>query len=64
LLDEDDLRITSLRRDIQKQIPDAEAWLSTPHNLLGGETPESRLEAGDYDSVHNLFESILYIGIS
>jgi hypothetical protein len=35
-----------------------------PHALLAGQTPEQRLIAGDYDSVLNLIESILYIGIS
>jgi len=41
-----------------------DAWLRTPHDLLGGETPEQKIMSGDTDSVRNLFESILYIGIT
>ena len=63
-LNDGDLRAAKLRGEICKELPNGNDWLNTPHELLGGQTPEQRLIAGDYDSVRNLFESILYIGIS
>jgi hypothetical protein len=63
-LNEGDLRIAKLRQEICEKLPNGSEWLNTPHELLAGQTPEQRLIAGDYDSVLNPFESILYIGIS
>ena len=62
--DEEDLPIAKLRQEICEKLPNGSEWLNTPHRLLAGQTPEQRLIAGDYDAVRNLFESILYIGIS
>ena len=47
-----------------RSVPWGDGWLSTPHALLGGESPEHTIIAGDIESVRNLFESILYIGIT
>ena len=63
-LNEEDLRIAKLRQEICEKLPNGSEWLNTPHRLLAGQTPEQRLIAGGYDAVRNLFESILYIGIS
>ena len=63
-LDEEDLQVAKLRLDICEKLPNGSEWLNTPHELLGGQTPEQRLIAGDFEAVRNLFESILYIGIS
>ena len=54
----------SLVAEIEKDLPHAAKWLTTPHSLLGGNTPQQRLLSNDVESVRNLFESILYIGIS
>lgn len=59
-----DPKAIELVAQIREALPYADDWLKTPHSLLGGETPEQRLVAGDIDRVRNLFESILYIGIS
>ena len=64
LLDDDNLQISQLRQEICEKLPNGSEWLNTPHELLGGQTPEQRLIAGDYEAVRNLFESILFIGIS
>jgi hypothetical protein len=53
-----------LEKEIREKLPHAQEWLTTSHALLGGDSPEQRLLAGDVESVRNLFESILYIGIS
>lgn len=53
----------ALRMEIRQTLPYGQDWLLTPHQLLGGDTPEERLFAGDLDSVRNLFHSILYVGI-
>ena len=53
-----------LIEEIEKILPNADDWLRTPHSLLGGDTPVQRIRAGDIDRVRNLFESILYIGIT
>jgi hypothetical protein len=63
-LNEDDLNAANLRQEICENLPNGSEWLNTPHALLGGQTPEQRLLTGDYDAVRNLFESILYIGMS
>lgn len=53
-----------LRREILRTLPHGSDWLKTPHELLGGQTPEEKILAGDLQSVQNLVDSILYIGIS
>ena len=44
------------------RFPYGQEWLMTPHQLLGGGTPEERILAGDVEGVRNLLISILYIG--
>jgi hypothetical protein len=53
-----------LRAEICAELPYGRDWLVTPHQLLGGDTPEQRILAGDVESVRNLFLSILYIGVA
>jgi hypothetical protein len=53
----------ALRREIVKELPYGQDWLVTPHQLLGGDTPEERILAGDVEGVRNLLQSILYIGV-
>lgn len=55
---------SSLRLEISNLLPEAKEWLNTPHDLLGGDTPEQRIAAGDLESVRHLLYSIVYIGIS
>jgi hypothetical protein len=59
-----DPQAVELLAEIRQSLPFADDWLQTPHNLLGGDTPEQRIVAGDIERVRNLFESILYIGIT
>jgi hypothetical protein len=59
-----DAKAVELVSEIRQILPYADDWLQTPHSLLGGDTPEQRLLAGDIERVRNLFESILYIGIT
>ena len=58
------LDVDLLIKEIRETLPNAEEWLKTPHPLLGGATPLERLAAGQVEAVRNLFESILFIGIS
>ena len=53
----------ALRIEIRTSLPYGQDWLSTPHQLLGGDTPEERIVAGDLEAVSSLFHSILYIGV-
>ena len=53
-----------LRREIISRLPYGSDWLQTPHELLGGQTPDEKIVAGDLQAVQNLVDSILYIGIS
>jgi len=39
-------------------------WLTTPHQLLGGDTPEARILAGDLEAVSSLLQSVLYVGVT
>jgi len=57
-------KAAELVEEIQRALPDAEDWLDSPHGLLGGETPKQRILAGDIERVRNLFESILYVGVT
>lgn len=59
-----DLKVANLRQEIIEKLPYGDYWLTTPHALLGGQSPEQRLAAGDYDAVRNLVYSILYIGMT
>jgi hypothetical protein len=61
---EEDLHISDLRREIIEKLPYGAEWLATPHELLGGATPDERLSTGGYEEVRQLFYSIVYIGIS
>jgi hypothetical protein len=53
----------ALRVEIRKSLPYGQDWLLTPHQLLGGDTPEESILAGDLDAVRNLLHSILYVGV-
>ena len=53
----------ALRREILIELPYGQDWLVTPHQLLGGDTPEERILAGDVEGVKNLLHSILYVGV-
>jgi Protein of unknown function (DUF2384) len=53
----------ALRCEILQELPNAEEWLKSPHSFLGGQSPEEKIAAGDLESVRNLLNSILYIGV-
>jgi hypothetical protein len=53
----------ALRMEISTALTYGRDWLVTPHQLLGGETPEARIIARDLEAVRNLFHSILYVGV-
>ena len=53
-----------LRRDIISRLPFGSDWLKTPHELLGGQTPDEKIVAGDRQAMQNLVDSILYLGVS
>jgi hypothetical protein len=53
----------ALRAEIRNALPYGSDWLVTPHQLLGGDTPQDQILAGDLESVRSLFHSILYIGV-
>jgi len=52
-----------LRAEIRNFLPYGQDWLNTPSQLLGGATPEERIQAGDLEAMRNLFHSILYVGV-
>lgn len=54
----------ALRLEIADLLAEAPQWLKTPHELLGGQTPDERIEAGDINTVRNLLYSIIYVGVS
>lgn len=58
------LQAEELLEEIRSSRPWGDVWLKTPHAMLGGDSPEQKIIAGDMESVRNLFESILYIGIT
>jgi hypothetical protein len=58
------LKSPTLHQEICDELPNGDKWLITPHALFGGKTPEQMLTSGELEAVRNLFESVLYIGIS
>jgi len=54
----------ALRAEIRNTLPYGQDWLTTPHQLLGGDTPEERILAGDIEAVSSLLHSILYVGVA
>jgi hypothetical protein len=59
-----DSQIATLRQEVCDELPNGDKWLITPHALFGGKAPEQMLTSGEHEAVRNLFESVLYIGIS
>jgi hypothetical protein len=59
-----DRKAVELLEEIRQTFPYAEDWLQSPHSMLGGETPTQRILAGDTDRVRNLFELMVYVGIT
>jgi hypothetical protein len=53
----------ALRMEIRNSLPYGQDWLLTPHQLLGGDSPEQRILAGDLEAISGLLHSILYIGV-
>jgi hypothetical protein len=53
----------ALRTEIRNTLAYGQDWLMTPHQLLGGDTPEERIQVGDLEAVNSLFHSVLYIGV-
>jgi hypothetical protein len=53
----------ALRMQVRNALPYGIDWLVTPHQLLGGDTPQERILAGDLENVRNLLHSILCIGV-
>jgi hypothetical protein len=53
----------ALRVEIRNFLPYGQDWLNTPHQLLGGDTAEERIQAGDLEAVRSLFHSILHVGV-
>jgi hypothetical protein len=58
------LSAEELRREILSELPEGRMWLLARHELLGGATPEEKIEAGELLAVRDLLYSILYVGIS
>ena len=50
-----------LRREILKNVPYAEQWLSSPNTRLRGQTPEQAIAAGQLEAVRNVVDSILSV---
>ena len=63
-LNENDLAIANLRQEICEKVLSGSEWIKWPNEFLGGDSPEQRLAAGDYESVRQLVHSILYVGIT
>ena|ERR1700729_3441483 len=56
------LNIAQLHDDIIARLGDA--WMTSPHALLGGQSPEEAIRAGKIEKVKNLFLSNIHIGIT
>ncbi len=54
----------ALKKEIIRELPNAEHWLTCPNMWLAGDTPEQRIQTGDLESVRQLVYRILYIGVT
>ena len=52
-----------LRAEVISELPNGATWLVTPHELLGGLSPEQKMQHGGISAVRDLVYSILYVGI-
>ena len=56
--------VEELQVEVCRSLPYGEDWWRSPHELLGGDSPEERTLSGDLESVRGLLLSILHVGIS
>ena len=52
--------IPDLREEVKRLVADPELWLDTPHELLGGQTPNEVIMQGDPQRVRDLLRAIKY----
>ena len=61
-LDERKDRILAEARDVFDD--DAELWLRSPNEYLGGRSPHQAVDDGDWEQVRELLQRIKFVGIS
>jgi hypothetical protein len=49
-----------LREEVKRLVADPDLWLDTPHELLGGWTPNEVIVQGDPQRVRDLLRAIKY----
>jgi uncharacterized protein (DUF2384 family) len=49
-----------LREEVKRLVADPDLWLDTPHDLLGGRTPNEVITQGDPQQVRDLLRAIKY----
>lgn len=49
-----------LREEVKRLVADPDLWLDTPHELLGGQTPNEVIMQGDPQRVRDLLRAIKY----
>ena len=52
--------LPDLREEVKRLVADPELWLDTPHELLGGRTPNEVITQGDPQHVRDLLRAIKY----
>lgn len=53
-----------LREEVKRVVADPDLWLDTPHELLGGRTPNEVIAQGDPQRVRDLLRAIKYGGMA
>ena len=53
-----------LREEVKRVVADPDLWLDTPHELLGGRTPNEVIAQGDPQQVRDLLRAIKYGGMA
>lgn len=49
-----------LHEEVKRLVADPDLWLDTPHELLGGRTPNEVIARGDPQRVRDLLRAIKY----
>ena len=53
-------KLPQFREEVKRLVTDPDLWLDTPHEILGGRTPNEVIARGDPQRVRDLLRAIKY----
>ena len=52
--------LPDIREEVKRLVVDADLWFNTPHQHLGGKTPNEVMASGEVQAVRDLLRGIKY----